>query len=36
LKDAADRLDSYRRFWCAGFDLLDERLRSSEIERGDG
>jgi DNA-binding transcriptional ArsR family regulator len=30
LKDAADWLGSYRRFWEAGFDLLDERLRTSK------
>ena len=28
LKDAADWLGSYQRFWEAGFDLLDERLRA--------
>jgi len=27
LKDAADWFDSYRRFWEAGFDRLDQRLR---------
>jgi DNA-binding transcriptional ArsR family regulator len=27
LKDAAEWLDGYRRFWEAGFDRLDERLR---------
>jgi DNA-binding transcriptional ArsR family regulator len=30
LKDAADWLDSYRQFWSASFDRLDERLRASE------
>jgi DNA-binding transcriptional ArsR family regulator len=30
LKDAADWLDSYRQFWNASFDRLDERLRASE------
>lgn len=27
LKDAADWLDSYRRFWQGSFDRLDERLQ---------
>jgi DNA-binding transcriptional ArsR family regulator len=27
LKEAADWFDSYRRFWEAGFDRLDQRLR---------
>jgi DNA-binding transcriptional ArsR family regulator len=27
LKDAAEWLDSYRAFWEAGFDRMDERLR---------
>jgi DNA-binding transcriptional ArsR family regulator len=27
LKDATDWLDSYRQFWEAGFDRLDQRLR---------
>jgi DNA-binding transcriptional ArsR family regulator len=27
LKDAADWLESYRRFWQGSFDRLDERLR---------
>jgi len=27
LRDAAEWLDSYRRFWEAGFDRLDQRLR---------
>ena len=30
MKDAADWLDSYRQFWSASFDRLDERLRASE------
>jgi len=30
LKDAADWLDSYRQFWSASFDRLDERLQASE------
>ena len=28
LKDAAEWLGEYRRFWEAGFDRLDERLRA--------
>jgi DNA-binding transcriptional ArsR family regulator len=36
LKDAADWLGSYQRFWDAGFDLLDERLRSAENQTRDG
>jgi DNA-binding transcriptional ArsR family regulator len=36
LKDAADWLGSYQRFWEAGFDLLDERLRNPENESRDG
>ena len=30
LKDAADWLDAYRRFWTESFDRLDERLQGSE------
>ena len=30
LKDAADWLDGYRRFWEAGFDRLDQRLRDDD------
>jgi DNA-binding transcriptional ArsR family regulator len=30
LKDAADWLGSYQRFWETGFDRLDERLRTPE------
>ena len=30
LKDAADWIDSYRQFWSASFDRLDERLQASE------
>jgi len=30
LKDAADWLDAYRRFWSASFDRLDERLQEGE------
>jgi DNA-binding transcriptional ArsR family regulator len=36
LKDASDWLGAYQRFWEAGFDLLDERLRAQENESGDG
>src|SRR5438874_11754500 len=36
LKDAADWLGSYRRFWEAGFDTLDERLRPRENMPRDG
>jgi DNA-binding transcriptional ArsR family regulator len=36
LKDAADWLGSYQRFWEAGFDRLDERLRTPENEGRDG
>jgi DNA-binding transcriptional ArsR family regulator len=35
LKDVADWLGSYQRFWDAGFDLLDERLRTPENEARD-
>ncbi|HEY7620025.1 MAG TPA: metalloregulator ArsR/SmtB family transcription factor [Solirubrobacteraceae bacterium] len=30
LRDAAEWLDTYRRFWEAGFDRLDERLRDDD------
>jgi DNA-binding transcriptional ArsR family regulator len=30
LKEAADWLDGYRRFWTKSFDRLDERLRAGE------
>ena len=30
LKDAADWLEAYRRFWSASFDRLDERLQDGE------
>ena len=30
LKDAVDWLETYSRFWQAGFDRLDERLQGSE------
>jgi DNA-binding transcriptional ArsR family regulator len=36
LKDVADWLGSYQRFWEVGFDLLDERLRTQENEVRDG
>jgi DNA-binding transcriptional ArsR family regulator len=36
LKDAVDWLDSYRRFWEAGFDALDERLHDRKNVRRDG
>jgi DNA-binding transcriptional ArsR family regulator len=32
LKDAAEWLDGYRRFWEGGFDVLDERLRDAREE----
>jgi DNA-binding transcriptional ArsR family regulator len=36
LKDAADWLGSYGRFWDAGFDRLDERVRAQKNDRSDG
>jgi DNA-binding transcriptional ArsR family regulator len=36
LKDVADWLGVYQRFWEAGFDRLDERLRAPVDERRDG
>jgi DNA-binding transcriptional ArsR family regulator len=36
LKDVADWLGVYQRFWEAGFDRLDERLRAPADERRDG
>jgi hypothetical protein len=36
LKDATDWLGSYARFWEAGFDRLDERLRTRENRDDDG
>jgi DNA-binding transcriptional ArsR family regulator len=30
LKDAAEWLESYRKFWEAGFDRMDERLRADD------
>jgi DNA-binding transcriptional ArsR family regulator len=35
LKDAADWLGAYHRFWEAGFDLLEDRLRRGEDRRRD-
>jgi DNA-binding transcriptional ArsR family regulator len=32
LKDAADWLGAYHRFWEAGFDRLDERVRAPQSE----
>lgn len=34
LKDVADWLSSYQQFWEAGFDRLDERLRTPENAAG--
>ena len=36
LKDAVDWLGAYQRFWEAGFDRLDERVRAEENARRDG
>jgi DNA-binding transcriptional ArsR family regulator len=36
MKEAADWLGAYRRFWDAGFDVLDERIRAHESEGVDG
>jgi DNA-binding transcriptional ArsR family regulator len=36
LKDAADWLQTYRRFWNDSFDRLDQRLRPSENPADDG
>jgi DNA-binding transcriptional ArsR family regulator len=36
LKELADWLGFYQRFWEAGFDLLDERLRTPENKGRDG
>jgi DNA-binding transcriptional ArsR family regulator len=35
LRDAAEWLLTYRRFWEESFDRLDERLRASETDAGD-
>jgi DNA-binding transcriptional ArsR family regulator len=34
LRDAANWLQSYRRFWDEGFDRLEERLTENGAERG--
>jgi DNA-binding transcriptional ArsR family regulator len=36
LKDAADWLGRYRRFWMGSFDRLDERLRAPDKRRQRG
>jgi DNA-binding transcriptional ArsR family regulator len=36
LKDAADWLGGYQRFWEASFDQLDERVRATDKEAADG
>jgi DNA-binding transcriptional ArsR family regulator len=36
LKEAAEWLEEYRRFWQESFDRLDERLRASEKGTADG
>jgi DNA-binding transcriptional ArsR family regulator len=36
LEEAADWLERYRRFWQAGFDRLDERLRTPPEGLADG
>jgi DNA-binding transcriptional ArsR family regulator len=36
LKEAAEWLESYRRFWQGSFDRLDERLRATEKGRENG
>jgi DNA-binding transcriptional ArsR family regulator len=36
LKDAAEWLETYREFWEAGFDRLDQRLRAGENQGEDG
>jgi DNA-binding transcriptional ArsR family regulator len=36
LKDAAEWLETYREFWEAGFDRLDQRLRTGENQAEDG
>jgi DNA-binding transcriptional ArsR family regulator len=36
LQDAAEWLDSYRGFWEAGFDRLDQRLQAGENRVADG
>ena len=36
LKEAVDWLETYSRFWQAGFDRLDERLQATEEESAHG
>jgi DNA-binding transcriptional ArsR family regulator len=36
LKEAADWLEQYRRFWQGSFDRLGERLQADETARGRG
>jgi DNA-binding transcriptional ArsR family regulator len=36
LKDAADWLERYRRFWEGGFDRLEARLKATEEGAGNG
>ena len=36
LKEAAEWLEKYRRFWQGSFDRLDERLQATEKESGNG
>jgi DNA-binding transcriptional ArsR family regulator len=36
LKDVADWLGTYQQFWEAGFDRLDERLRTADNDARDG
>jgi DNA-binding transcriptional ArsR family regulator len=36
LMEVAEWLETYREFWEAGFDRLDERLRSGKDPAGDG
>ena len=36
LKEAVDWLETYSRFWQAGFDRLDERLRATKEESTHG
>lgn len=35
LKDAADWLETYRRFWQEGFNRIGKRLRTNESNEGD-
>jgi DNA-binding transcriptional ArsR family regulator len=36
LKDAADWLGAYHRFWEAGFDLMEEHVKRPEHQAADG